>query len=343
MKDLKILIILAVITLIFTGGIIAPVSAFDSRSGDNIVINEPIDDDLIASGGSMIVNAPVKSITWAGGTLIVNEPVQTNVIAAGGTIQVNAPVGTDLVAFGGNIDVNNNVSGKVLAIGGTVTVSGNAENVAASGGTVILGKNAVISKDVIIGSSGYTTQATIYGNLTIENEDADETSFNMQKMGDIIGTIVSIVMLICTFGFLILGIILCKIGPSFFKSIIKTGKEQPLLSLVAGIAGLIIGFILFIIFLITIIGIPLACFIFLLIILGLMLSTIMSGVVLGSWIADLAKKEVGLIWGFIVGFIVLNALFYIPFIGFFIWIIAVFFGFGVLVLTFSEAFKDIHL
>ncbi|MBP9009611.1 MAG: hypothetical protein KBG16_13315, partial [Methanospirillum sp.] len=83
--------IMILIALIITAGlIISPVTAFDTRSGDNIVINEPIDDDLVASGGSMIVNAPVKSITWAGGTLIINEPVEKNLIAAGATIQVNA-------------------------------------------------------------------------------------------------------------------------------------------------------------------------------------------------------------------------------------------------------------
>ncbi|PWR74791.1 hypothetical protein DLD82_07805 [Methanospirillum stamsii] len=323
---------------IICAGLIAPASAFDSRSGDNIVIDEPIDDDLIASGGSMIVNAPVKSITWAGGTLIVNEPVETNLIAAGGTIQVNAPVGTDLVACGGNIDVNSDVGGKILAIGGTVTVSGNAENVAASGGTVILGKNAVISKDVIIGSSGYTTQGTIHGNLTIENED--ESSIDMQEFGNMVSSIVTITMLICTFGFLILGIILVKICPDLFNSILRTGTEKTLLSLVAGIAGLVLGFILFVILLITIIGIPLACFLFLLIILGLFLSTIVSGAILGSWIFQMAKKDMGLIIGFVVGFIVLNILFFIPFIGFIFWIIAVFLGFGTLILTFYDAYSS---
>ena len=202
----------AVIILIIVSGFFSPVSAFDTRSGDNIVISEPIDDDLIASGGSMIVNAPVKSITWAGGTLIINEPVEENLIAAGGTIQVNAPVGADLIAAGGNIDVAGNVEGKILAAGGTVTVSGNAENVAASGGTVIIGKNAVISKDVIIGSSGYTTQGTIYGNLTIENEQEDSKA-SMEKIGDLLGMVVTLAMLICTFGFLILGIVLFKLCP----------------------------------------------------------------------------------------------------------------------------------
>lgn len=326
--------------LFLLAGFITPVSAFDTRSGENIVISEPVDDDLVASGGSLIINAPVKSITWAGGTLIINEPVQTNVIVAAGTIQVNAPVGTDLIAVGGNIDVNSNVGGKILAVGGTVTVSGEAENVAATGGTVILGKNAVISKDVIISSSGYTTQATILGNLTIEEGSSNSHEFDMSIVQDMIRTMVAIFMIVFTFGFLILGMILIKLCPGLFGKVIRTGTEKTLLSLVAGIAGLVLGFILFVILLITIIGIPLACFIFLLMLLGLMLSIIITGALAGKWIQDLAKKEVGMMWGFIVGFIVINALFFIPFIGFIFWIIAVLLGFGSLVLAVYDGYTS---
>lgn len=332
----KILFILFLIFL--TGFFISPVSAFDTRSGDNIVISEPIDDDLIASGGSMIVNAPVKSITWAGGTLIVNEPVERNLVAAGGTIQVNAPVGTDLFAAGGNIDINGNVGGKVMAVGGSVTMSGNAENIAASGGTVVLGKNTVISKDAIISASGYTTQATIQGNLTIEEED--ESGFDIDKIGEAVGAFITMAMILCFIGFLILGIILIKICPAFFTALVKTGTEKTLLSIVAGIAGLVIGFILFVILLITLIGIPIACLLMLLMLIGLSLSTIMSGAVLGSWVLNFAKKETGLIWGFILGFIILHILFFIPVIGFFIWAIAVFLGFGMLILTCYDVYSD---
>ena len=336
--------IMILIALIITAGLItSPVSAFDTRSGDNIVINEPVDDDLVASGGSMIINAPVKSITWAGGTLIVNEPVEENLIAAGGTIQVNAPIGTDLLAFGGNIDINGDVGGKVMAFGGSITMSGNAENIAATGGTVVLGKNSVISKDAIISASGYTTQATILGNLTVEEGDEGGAGFDMKEIEDMVETFVTLTMILCFFGFLILGIIFVKLCPAFYTSLVRTGREKTLLSFVAGIAGLIIGFILFVSLLITIIGMPLAFLLFLLILIGLLLANILTGALVGEWIQKIAKKDVSLIWGFVVGFIVLNALFFIPYIGFIFWVVSVFLGFGMLVLTCYEAYADTGL
>ncbi len=336
-------ILLLIACMLTAGLVITPVCAFDTRSGDTIVINEPVHDDLIASGGSMIVNAPVKSITWAGGTLIINEPVETNVIAAGGTIQVNAPIGTDLLAAGGNIEINGDIGGKIMAIGGSVTMSGNAENIMASGGTVILSKNTVIRKDALISASGYTTQATILGNLTIEEESHGDVSGALKHIGELIGAVITIVKIIWFFGLLILGVLFIKICPSFYDALIKTGKEKLLLSGILGIAGLVIGGVFFIILLITIIGIPLAILLLLLVLLGLLLSTILTGGLVGKWLEEFVKKEIRQIWGFLAGFVILNILFLIPFLGFFIWAIAVFVGFGMLVLTCYEAYSGTGL
>lgn len=318
----------------------SPVSAFETRSGDNIVIDEPIDDDLLASGGSLIVNAPVKSITWAGGTLIVNEPVKTNVIAAGGTIQLNAPVGTDLIAAGGNIDINGNVDGKILAAGGSVIMNGNTDNIAATGGTVILGKNAVISRDARISASGYTTQATIKGNLTVEDEKKTHPGTGFLALKEAFNTIITLMMLLCFIGFLILGILLMKLCPGLFESITGTGRNQALLSIGAGIIGVICCLILFVILLITVIGIPIALFMMLLAIAALMISPIVAGGVLGTWILEKAGKNMGLVWGFVIGFIILNILFLIPFLGVIIWIIALLLGFGAILMTFYQAMKN---
>jgi uncharacterized protein YacL len=71
-----------------------------------------------------------------------------------------------------------------------------------------------------------------------------------------------------------------------------------------------------------------------------MLANILTGALVGEWIQQLAKKEVSLIWGFVVGFIVLYALFFIPYIGFIFWVVSVFLGFGMLVLTCYEAYAD---
>jgi len=318
--------------------IIPSAMAFETRNGDVIEINSPIDDDLLASGGSMVVNAPVKSITWAGGTLIINAPIKTNLVAIGGTIQSNAPVGTDLIAIGGDIHIKGDVGGKVLGIGGSVTMDGDTENIATTGGTFILGKNSTIFKDALVSSSGFTTQGRIEGNLTVEKDNNDSILYT--KIGELINTFVLAVKLIQFIGLLILGIILAILMPGFFLEVTKTSRQKPLMSLGAGVLGIILSFALFVILLITIIGIPIAIFLILLVSLGLILSTIMTGGTIGVIIMDRMRKRSNIIPGFIIGFIILNIIFLIPFIGIIVWLLAVCFGFGALILSVYISIQD---
>jgi hypothetical protein len=326
------------VLIIFLCLLTPAVLAFETRSGDTIEINTPINDDLLASGGSLVVNAPVKSITWAGGTLIVNQPIETNLIAMGGTIQVNAPIGSDLVAMGGDINIKKDVGGKVLAMGGSVTMDGNTNNIAASGGTFILGKGSTISKDAIISSSGYTTQGIIKGNLTVEKDKKD--SFISSKFNAILNNFLFIAKIVQFIGLLILGVILIKLLPDFFKEVTSVARKQPFVSLGVGVISIILSLILFVILLITIIGIPIAVFWILLVILGLILSTIITGGAVGQVIINAMNRKENILLGFLIGFILLNLIFLIPLLGFIIWILAICFGFGALVWSVYHAVAD---
>ncbi|MFH0968851.1 MAG: hypothetical protein V1862_14325 [Methanobacteriota archaeon] len=314
--------------------ILTPVYAFEIREGDTIIIDTPINDDLLISGGTVTINSPVKSLTFAGGTLIVNAPIQENLIAAGGQILVNAPVGVDIIAAGGQINITSNVSGKILAAGGHVTMNGDASNVAISGGTVNLGNTSHVSGDALISASGYTTGGLVEGNLTAEGDKGGfGPSFDLQKVISIISTIVMVMQILFAIGMLILGIILIRLIPTQFREVTSTIRNSPLMSLVLGIAGIIFAFILIMILLITIIGIPIAVLIGLILLIGLMISTIFTGSALGTFITAKMGKEYSLIMSFLIGFVILEIIFLIPIVGFFLEILAVFIGLGALIMT----------
>ncbi|PKL60874.1 MAG: hypothetical protein CVV33_00435 [Methanomicrobiales archaeon HGW-Methanomicrobiales-4] len=325
--------------LLFTGLILllltlTPVYGFEIREGDNIVIDTPIHDDLLASGGSVTINAPVKSLTFAGGTLIVNAPIEENLIAAGGQILVNAPVGVDIIAAGGKIDITSDIGGKVLAAGGHVTMNGEASNVAISGGTVNLGNTSHVTGDALISASGYTTRGLVEGNLTAEGDKGGfGPSFDLHKAISLMSTIVMVMQILFAIGMLILGIILIRMIPTQFREVSNTVRNHTLMSLVSGVAGVIIAFFLIMILLITLIGIPIAVIIGLVFLIGLMTSTIFSGTALGIFITEKMGREFSLIVSFIIGFIILEIIFIIPILGFFIKIIAVFIGLGALIMT----------
>ena len=314
--------------------IITPICAFEMRDGDSIVIDTPIQDDLLVSGTSVTINAPVKSVTFAGGTLIVNAPIEENLIAAGGQILVNAPVGFDLIAAGGQIHMTSDVGGKVLAAGGDVTMNGDASNVGISGGSVHLGNSSHITHDALISASSYSTGGEVGRYLITEGyKEGFGPSLDLQKVISLISTIVLVIHILLAIGMLILGIILIRLIPTWFREVADTIRETTLMSLVFGIAGLIIACILILILLITLVGIPIAITLGMMLLLGLMVSTLFTGAALGLLITEKMGKDFSLIVSFAIGFVILEIIFLIPILGFFLKIIAVCTGLGALLMT----------
>ncbi len=307
----------------------SPVSAFETRTGGALVIDSPVSDDLIASGDSLTVNAPVKSITWVGGRLTVNAPVETNIIAAGGVIEINAPVGIDLIAAGGTVDIGGDIGGKVMAAGGSITMNGSAENLAATGGMVIIGENAVIRKDAEISSSGYRTEGTIGGDLTIHDNDVQMGDFDLSQAGEIIAGLLFVMKILCIIGLCILGIILIILLPDAMAGLAMTARSEAPLCLITGLMSLVGAGLLGIILMITVIGFPIAVFILLFAGIGIILSPIVAGYAVGGWILEKAGKTTSPIIPFLLGFILLHILFCIPFmIGLVILVVTIIFGFG---------------
>lgn len=313
--------------------IIIPVSAFEIREGDSIVISSPITDDLLVSGGTVIINAPVKSVTFAGGTLIVNAPVKENLIAAGGEIQVNAPVGTDLIAAGGRININNDVGGKVLAAGGQATMDGKTSNLAVTGGKVNLGTASHITGDALISASDFSAVGKVDGELKTDSERGSEKPSVTNSMETTISLIFTILSVLFAIGMLILGVILIRIMPGPFTAVTANLGENALISFIFGVAGIIISVILILILIVTIIGIPIALLIGLATLIGVITSTLFTGSALGSWIAGKTGRKLSITWSFVVGFIVLEILFLIPILGFLLYMIAICAGLGALLMT----------
>lgn len=319
----------------------SPASAFETRTGGALVIDTPVTDDLIASGDSLTINAPVKSITWIGGRLTVNAPVETNVIAAGGVLEINAPVGVDLIAAGGTIDIGGDIGGKVMAAGGSITMNGSAENLAATGGMVIIGKNAVIRNDAEISSSGYRTEGTIGGDLTVHEKDTEIGSFDLSQAGKMITAVFLVLKILCLIGLGILGLILIILLPDAMGELAMTARTEAPLCLITGLISLVGAGILGIILMITVIGMPIAMFILLFAGIGIILSPIVAGYAVGGWILEKAGKTTSPIIPFLIGFILLHILFCIPFmIGMVILIVTNLFGFGAVSLATFQALRN---
>jgi cytoskeletal protein CcmA (bactofilin family)/F0F1-type ATP synthase assembly protein I len=121
-KFISIFALLALLALTFA----APVSAFDGRGGDKVVVQtgEVINDDLYVGTNEFVLDGTVNG---------------------------------DVVAFGTTITINGTINGDLIAAGQTIIVNGAVTDDARIAGSVLfIGENAKIGSDLV--SAGYSLE-----------------------------------------------------------------------------------------------------------------------------------------------------------------------------------------
>jgi hypothetical protein len=326
MKKLAVLIAVLAILLLPAG-----VFALDTRSGGEVVISSPVYDDLFASGGTIILNAPVDSAILAGGTIVVNAPVKGDLIAAGGTIMVNSDVGGKIVLAGGSVLVNGSVGTNAIAAGGEVTLL----------------PGATITRDALISGGTVKNEGYVEGSLTVDANQfqnvghAGTTNVHINEDSGVLPAIFVTLSLLFALGMFILGLILLKTMPSRFFSVTREVKKSPVIKTVIGFIGLLIGVIGLIILAITVVGLPLALLAGMVFLIAILLSTLFVAATLGEVIAMHAAPGLSEWQRYVIGFVILYILFYIPLIGPVVLVIAVSLGFGAFLYTLHDQWSAI--
>lgn len=282
--------------------------------GDQPRIEAPIPDDVIASGGSVTVSAPVDSLTVAGGVVTVDAPVRGDVVAAGGTLIINGDVG-----------------GKVIAAGGEIELNGNATNALITGGTVRIGRDTVIRRDAVISAGDVTNAGSVLRNLTVSSETFNNTGTAgnvTYEEREPTSPVPGLFSVLAAIGFLILGLLLIRFFPDPFAAVVRQVEGSPVVLAVVGFFAIIISAIILLIVAVTIIGLPLALVGGLLFIVALMLSSLFVAYALGDVIASRTGWRPGRAGIFILGFVILQILIFIPLLGTIVYVIAVSLGYG---------------
>jgi hypothetical protein len=296
------------------------VMALAAYSGDRVIVDVPVKDDVFAAGGTVDVNAPVDSLTAAGGTITINAPIKGDVIAAGGTIVVNDRIGGKLIAAGGTVEVNADIGTNAMITAGKVNIH--------SGSTI--GKDAAISAGDVINAG------RILGNLSVHSRSfenpgsAGSVDFQLEKDPSGLLWVLGVLGVLFSIGCLILGLVLIRCAPARYRVVEEEVRISPIVKTVVGFVGIIVAVIILVLLSITIIGFPLAITIGLPMILGLLLSVLFVASALGRMVLSWAHYE-GKEWqAFIIGFIILSILFRIPVAGAVILLVTVCLGFGAL-------------
>jgi hypothetical protein len=154
--------------------LIGLVQAAELRSGDELVVDEPIDDDLYVSGNVVEVRSDVTGdVVAAGGRVIVTGSVDGDVIAAGGTVEVRGPVQGSVRAAGGNV-----------LLGGPI-----ADDAVVAGANLLLLPGGDVGRDALMAGNSATVQGDVGrrlraagGAVTLQGAVGDEVQADAGKL-----------------------------------------------------------------------------------------------------------------------------------------------------------------
>lgn len=297
-----------------------------------VFIENKVNGSIYAGGAEINLSAKKCRSIWAFcGSLKTDSNIENNLLFFGGKLKTGNTnlVKKDVLVFGGEININGEVQGKVKGNMGKLNLNGKvhqveieAENVYVDSGTTVLEDFIVKSKnEPVIDSNAKILGKTEYKKI--------EEKAQKPKKG-IAGFFKTIFFL----SKLIIGIILIAILKPYIKRTNQILKDYTWKSLGIGFLTIIIIPIVSVLTLATIIGIPIAIFgVFVFLTLAY-ISGIIFSAGLGEWIIKLIKKESipSPILSFILGFIIVTLISLIPYLGFLVRILVLFFGTGMIIL-----------
>jgi hypothetical protein len=251
------------------------------------------------------------------------------------------------VRIGGNVVVDEGTEVKdAVAVGGSVTVNGKVRDSAvAVGGSVILGPNAVIGKDVVsIGGAVKQAQGSkIHGDIVELNipgvssilpfffEDTSSSWFWTFKITIFLG-------------FLALAVLMVAVLPKPFNLISNNVQQNLGKVILWAVLGLVVLVPLAIFLAISVIGIPLIALEVFLVGIAFLVGYIAIAQLLGDKIAALMKKPaLSVIWLTVMGLLALWLIGWVPFLGSLVKAVVIVLGFGGVLATLFTSRKRVQI
>lgn len=355
---------------------IMPGNALVFKSGKEIIIgtDDVIDDDLIAFGRTIKIEGKVNgdvfafaqevnieneingSIYTGGSEININTKNCRSLWAFCSALKVDANIDNNLLFFGGQLktEKTNLIKKDLFAFGGEINIDGEVRRRVKGkmGGFNLRGK--IGSANIEANSVNIKSGSTVMGDLLIKgiqepNIDPDakilgrtdyqkiDKKESKHRKGSFVRTIKTVFFI----SKLIIGIILIALFKPF---IIKTNeilKNSTWKSLGFGFLTIIIIPVAMVLTLITVIGIPVSIFCFFVFLTLVYLSGIAFATGFGDFLLKLIKKEgtISPFISFIIGIVIVSLVSLIPYLGFLVRLVVLFFGTGMLVILFNNIWK----
>lgn len=302
-------------------------------SGQNVTVENPTTGDLYAAGGTISVEGDVEQdLVLAGGTLYLNGKVGGDVRAGGGNLNIKSAVLGDVIIAGGNVVISDkaSVAGDLVVAGGTVVLNAPVTgNVIIAGGSVnidskLSGSVKIYSnKQVVFGSHAVVEGKVIYRgqeaavikdgahvpNLEFIKQKAPTGSLKAFVTGALIIKLLAMVLA----GLLLLYVLRRRVG-----TVVQSVYDHPWSNLGIGLIGFIVIPIACLLLLVAVVGYYVSFMVFLWFIFACLLTSLVAGIFLGTWIIKILTKKPDMTadWqAVVIGTVVFYVLWFIPVLG----------------------------
>ncbi|MEJ1222861.1 polymer-forming cytoskeletal protein [Sediminicola sp. 1XM1-17] len=139
------------------------VSHAQFKSGENVTITQPQDDDIYLAGEAVNINNKVRGdVVASGGSIFVLDSISQDLIAAGGELAFKGYVADDVRAAGGKLLIDAEIGDDVVVAGGKIHIGNNS---IIHGNLISFSGELQINGDVMGTMKASTGKASIYGTI----------------------------------------------------------------------------------------------------------------------------------------------------------------------------------
>lgn len=337
-------------------------------TGNNVDIEGTVNGDIYAAGGNVLVDGTVNGDVIAGGGQVTIRGIVQNVRVAGGQVIIEGKIHGNITALGGNISTTDgsSISGSLVGAGGQFSLLGPiGKTISLSAGQVTLGNT--VGSDVWVGTQNLTLtpQAKIAGglsytspqNATIANGATISGKVNHsypsaanERQGEHVGPRIFAALAGLRIGLtivsflinLIVGLLLISFVPLYTNRVVEHITRHPWQALLIGIITWILLPIVFGILLITLIGIPFAVFVVIVVVILSYIGKIIVSLLIGKWVVGQFDRRGSLVLSLLVGLIVVEIIGFIPVFGWLFDIVIAAIGLGATVYMERIYYKELR-
>ena len=308
------------------------------------------------------MNKPVNGdALLAGGGVFISERVGGDLYAAGGSVSIDAPVAGNARLAGGRVEImqRGQVSGKTTLVGGRVSVLGKAGrqltvfgehvildgdvggNVTIASRTLSIGPNARVSGKLTYRGSvpaQIDPAAVISGGINYLSFDFEDETY--QPVARVVAWAGAIAF---TAGLFLIGLLAITLAPEPTARMSRLGRRRPISSLCLGLVTIVCMPIAVVLLMLTIVGIPFAFMLLLVWPIILTFGYLAGVMAVSDAIAGPAADAKGRrVFVFAIGLTLMVLFARVPFAGWFIGMLLLVTGVGVIALSAMGATEPVR-